>query len=245
MHNNDTTWKAINPKKSVRYTNGKRVSSKEWVNGLRMLMILKSNIEKNANFEGVEWKSLWMSASSELAYDFRLKSSIAKSRTEEGMDVPDPLLAWVTKSLKRKVMSVVAEFEQWFTTEVEIDVHDTGKELCNRYPWNLIRPIKGHDAIQFGHVSDTHACAWTVAWLRVRIRVCKLCTAMRICNECVQFISCFHDLTFGSAIARNQRRISVGHLAFFSNAVGFWFSGGWIVPHVQQRYEAKHFICHG
>lgn len=34
-----------------------------------------------------------MSASSELAYDFRLKSSIAKSRTEEGMDVPDPLLA--------------------------------------------------------------------------------------------------------------------------------------------------------
>ena len=56
-------------------------------------------------------------------------------------------------------MSVVAEFEQWFTTEVEIDVHDTGKELCNRYPWNLIRPIKGHDAIQFGHVSDTHACA--------------------------------------------------------------------------------------
>ena len=38
--------------------NGKRVSANEVVNGLMMLMILKSNMEKNAILEGVDLKSV-------------------------------------------------------------------------------------------------------------------------------------------------------------------------------------------
>ena len=62
-----------------------------------------------------------------------------------------------------------------------------------------------------------------------------LYTTTCICNERIQLVPCFHDLTFGNAIACSQRRISVGHLT-----IGFRFGCRRIVAHVQQRHEAKH-----
>ena len=112
----------------------------------------------------------------------------------------------------------------------------------------LIRLIRGHDAIQFWHVGNAVNCTWTVPRLRIRICVRTLYTTLRICNKCVYFISWFHDLTFGKAIAGNQWWPSMGHLAtitWFRGAVGFGFGGGRIVAHMQQRHEAKHFIWHG
>ncbi len=109
-------------------------------------------------------------------------------------------------------------------------------------PWNLIRPIRGQYAIQFGHVGNAHIGAWAVARFGVHICVRALHAALRICNECIYFIPRFHDLTFGNAVAGDQRWPSVGHFAFFSNAVGFGFGYWWIVAHVQQRQKTKHFI---
>ena len=110
-------------------------------------------------------------------------------------------------------------------------------------PWNLIRPIRGQYAIQFGHVGNAHIGAWTVSrgWDRICVRA--LHAALCICNECVYFISRFHDLTFGNAVAGDQRWPSVGHLTpRFWCAIGFWSGYWWIVAHVQQRQKTKHFI---
>ena len=101
--------------------------------------------------------------------------------------------------------------------------------------------IWNHNAIQFGHVGNAHIGAWAVAGFGFCIRVRTLYATLRICNEFVYFISRFHELTFGNTVARNKRRISVGHLAFFC-AIGFWSGYWWIIAHVQQRYEAKHCI---
>ena len=114
---------------------------------------------------------------------------------------------------------------------------------CLRENRKLRMLIRSHDAIQFGHVGNAVNCAWTVRRLRIRICVRTLYATLRICNECVYFISRFHDLTFRNAIAGNHCWSSVCHLA--TRFWRVWFGSGRIVAHMQQRNEAKHFIWHG
>ena len=56
-----------------------------------------------------------------------------------------------------------------------------------------------HNAVQFGHVGDADMRAGTVAGLWNSICMRAPCIAFRVCNECIHFISRFHDLTFGHA----------------------------------------------
>ena len=72
-----------------------------------------------------------------------------------------------------------------------------------------------HNAVQLGHVGDTDMRAGTVAGLRNSICMRAPCIAFRVCNECIHFISRFHDLTFGHARtgAIIYGRTAVRHLA--------------------------------
>lgn len=95
-----------------------------------------------------------------------------------------------------------------------------------------------HDAIQFGHVGNAHIDAWTIAWFWFSICVNTSCLAFWIRNECIHFISRFHDLTFRCAWtgAVIYRRTTIGHLAFHLRP-SFWKAA-----HVQQRKKTKHWL---
>jgi hypothetical protein len=61
------------------------------------------------------------------------------------------------------------------------------------------RRRRHHNAVHLGHVGNAVNRAGTIARSRVRICVRTLCSAFRIYEESIHFISRFHDLTFVNA----------------------------------------------
>jgi hypothetical protein len=81
--------------------------------------------------------------------------------------------------------------------------------------------------------------AGTVAGLWNSICMRAPCIAFRVCNECIHFISRFHDLTFGHA---RTCAIIHGWPAIRELATHFFIFCFGKAAHMQQRHKTKHFI---